>query len=81
MSNLRHFTPANGWTSNDLYPRQLADVNGDGMADIVGFGSGGVSVVARDRRRPLRLAVLGLAASIRPTAGPATTSIRANWRT
>ncbi|ABW29507.1 VCBS [Acaryochloris marina MBIC11017] len=33
------FTLANGgWTSNDRFPRQLADVNGDGRADIVGFG-------------------------------------------
>jgi hypothetical protein len=35
---------AGGWTNNDAYPRQLADVNGDGMADIVGFGSAGVYV-------------------------------------
>jgi hypothetical protein len=35
---------AGGWTSEDHYPRLLADVSGDGMADIVGFGSGGVSV-------------------------------------
>ena len=35
---------AGGWTSDDLYPRTLADVNGDGMADIVGFGSAGVFV-------------------------------------
>jgi hypothetical protein len=27
-----------GWSSQDVYPRQLADVNGDGMADIVGLG-------------------------------------------
>ncbi len=33
-----------GWTSQTLYPRLLGDVNGDGMADIVGFASGGVSV-------------------------------------
>ncbi len=32
---------AGGWTSDDLYPRTLADVNGDGMADIVGFGADG----------------------------------------
>ncbi|RYY44910.1 MAG: VCBS repeat-containing protein, partial [Sphingomonadales bacterium] len=30
-----------GWSSDAVYPRMLADVNGDGMADIVGFGSGG----------------------------------------
>jgi glucose/arabinose dehydrogenase len=41
---LAAFNPANGWTSNDQFPRQLADVNGDGMADIVGFGNGGVYV-------------------------------------
>ena len=27
-----------GWTSQNTYPRYLADVNGDGKADIVGFG-------------------------------------------
>jgi hypothetical protein len=35
---------AGGWTSQDLYPRTLADVNGDSMADIVGFGADGVFV-------------------------------------
>jgi hypothetical protein len=35
---------AGGWSSEDQYPRLLADVNGDHMADIVGFGAGGVSV-------------------------------------
>jgi hypothetical protein len=33
---------AGGWSSNDTYPRALADVSGDGMADIVGFSSAGV---------------------------------------
>jgi uncharacterized delta-60 repeat protein len=33
-----------GWSSEDKYPRELADVNGDGMADIVGFGEAGVYV-------------------------------------
>src|SRR5205085_102058 len=33
---------AGGWANNDQYPRVLADVNGDHMADIVGFGNGGV---------------------------------------
>src|SRR5262245_52432232 len=37
-------TMAGGWSSNDTYPRALADVTGDGMADIVGFGSAGVYV-------------------------------------
>ncbi len=35
---------AGGWLSDDVFPRKLADVNGDGMADIVGFGSGGVQI-------------------------------------
>ncbi len=33
-----------GWTGQDQYPRALADVNGDGNADIVGFGAGGAYV-------------------------------------
>ncbi|WP_179047153.1 FG-GAP-like repeat-containing protein [Nostoc sp. TCL26-01] len=37
------FTEINGgWNSFNRYPRQLADVNGDGRADIVGFGQNGV---------------------------------------
>ncbi|MTJ28730.1 hypothetical protein FJR37_02445, partial [Aphanizomenon sp. UHCC 0183] len=39
-----NFSYATGWTSFDQYPRQVADVNGDGYADIVGFASNGVSV-------------------------------------
>src|SRR5262249_58832118 len=35
-------TNAGGWSSNDTYPRTLADVNADGMADIIGFSSVGV---------------------------------------
>ena len=42
---LAAFAPAaGGWNSQDKYPRELADVNGDGMADIVGFGDAGVYV-------------------------------------
>ena len=35
---------AGGWSSDDLLPREVADVNGDGRADIVGFGRDGVYV-------------------------------------
>ena len=34
---------AGGWRV-DKHPRVMADVNGDGMADVVGFGEAGVSV-------------------------------------
>jgi hypothetical protein len=37
---------AGGWSSQDSYPRELADVNGDVRADIVGFGHAGVYVVS-----------------------------------
>jgi hypothetical protein len=33
---------AGGWSSNNLYPRELGDTNGDGLGDIVGFGEDGV---------------------------------------
>ena len=38
------FTTSGGWTNENLYSRKLADVNGDGRADIVGFGNGSVIV-------------------------------------
>ncbi len=37
-------TSAGGWSSQDKYPRAVADVNGDGKADIVGFGNAGAYV-------------------------------------
>jgi VCBS repeat-containing protein len=44
ISNFGFLAAGGGWVSQDQYPRQLADVNGDGMADIVGFGADGVIV-------------------------------------
>ena len=35
---------AGGWVSEDTYPREVGDVNGDGRADIVGFGEAGTYV-------------------------------------
>lgn len=35
---------AGGWISFDAFPRVIGDVNGDGKADIVGFGDNGVFV-------------------------------------
>jgi hypothetical protein len=39
---------AGGWASQDRFPRMMADVNGDGRADVVGFGVRGVSVALAD---------------------------------
>lgn len=52
-----------GWTDNSVYPRMLADVDGNNRLDIVGFGSGGVSVIRS----------LGLNASAVPTFAASTT--------
>ena len=42
---IQNFTPnSGGWNSQDQFPRELADVNGDGMADIVAFGGNGAIV-------------------------------------
>ena len=35
---------AGGWSSQDRFPRMMADVNGNGRADVVGFGNAGVLV-------------------------------------
>ncbi|MDJ0745761.1 MAG: FG-GAP-like repeat-containing protein [Xenococcaceae cyanobacterium MO_167.B27] len=40
---LNNFSVNNGgWTSFDEFPRQVADINGDGNADIIGFGTNSV---------------------------------------
>ncbi len=42
---LGHYgTAAGGWSSFNSFPRTVADVNGDGKADIVGFAGHGVVV-------------------------------------
>jgi hypothetical protein len=45
------FGLARGWRNQDLYPRLLADVDGDGDADIVGFGAAGTFVSLSDGTR------------------------------
>ena len=52
------FDAAGGWTSQDRFPRSLADVNGDGRADIVGFGNQGAWVALANQAGgfgPMRL--------------------------
>jgi hypothetical protein len=39
-----NFNQANGWSSQDAFARTLGDVNGDGFADVVGFGIAGTFV-------------------------------------
>lgn len=41
---LDNFGVEQGWSSKDAFPRVVGDVNGDGRADIVGFGIAGVYV-------------------------------------
>ncbi|OYQ43458.1 hypothetical protein CHU94_00040, partial [Rhodoferax sp. TH121] len=41
---IAQFGTAQGWANNNTHPRQVVDINGDGLPDIVGFGSGGVMV-------------------------------------
>ena len=41
---ISNFGDSQGWNSFDQYPRQVADVNGDGRADIIGFGDENVLV-------------------------------------
>ncbi|WP_436074031.1 FG-GAP repeat domain-containing protein, partial [Devosia sp. LjRoot3] len=42
---LNAFGPnSGGWSSDDRFPRHLADINGDGNADIVAFGDSSVYV-------------------------------------
>ena len=45
---------AGGWASADTYPREVGDVNGDGRADIVGFGEAGTYVALGAGGRQLR---------------------------
>jgi hypothetical protein len=44
QNGIADFGFAQGWGSPDVTPRALADVNGDGRADIVGFASTGTMV-------------------------------------
>jgi len=39
VKNYAYSIASGGWSSFDLYPRSLGDVNGDGKADVIGFGA------------------------------------------
>ena len=40
--DVANFGRNQGWTSDNIFHRELADLDGDGRADIVGFGQSGV---------------------------------------
>ncbi|MES2762038.1 MAG: T9SS type A sorting domain-containing protein [Bacteroidota bacterium] len=42
--SINNFTTGQGWTNQNVRPRFLSDVNGDGKKDIVGFGYNSVYV-------------------------------------
>jgi hypothetical protein len=52
---------AGGWTSQDLYPRLVTDVNGDGRADIVAFANDGVYVALGQNNGTFAASILALA--------------------
>ena len=70
------------WSDQNHYPRLLADVNGDGMDDIVGFGANAVVVSLATGNGTFGSPVFGIA-NYTTDAGPgaARTCIRGNWRT
>jgi hypothetical protein len=55
------FDHANGWNSQDATPRYLADVNGDGWPDIVGFSHDGVDVALNQHSGNVSLHAFGAA--------------------
>jgi hypothetical protein len=49
-----------GWTSQTLFPRELADVNGDHRADIVAFGGNGIYIATGNANGTFNPATLDL---------------------
>ena len=71
-----------GWASQDVFPRALADVNGDGKADIVGFGTAGMYVSLATGGGNFAAPILALpifGAPLPAADGPARTCIHVNW--
>jgi hypothetical protein len=40
--DIENFGANQGWTNDNTYHRELADLNNDGFIDVVGFGQDGV---------------------------------------
>jgi hypothetical protein len=40
--DVENFGANQGWTSDNIYHRELADINNDRTIDVVGFGQAGV---------------------------------------
>jgi hypothetical protein len=62
-------TDAGGW-GETWYPRTVADINGDGKADVVGFGYYGVSVSLSTSSAPLPIYTITAAAGANGTISP-----------
>ena len=60
---------AGGWTSSDLYPRTAADVNGDGRADLVGFGGSSVYVALGNANGTFQSPIVASSGLFTPASG------------
>lgn len=70
------------WVSEDRYPRELGDGNGDGHDDIVGFGGAGVYIALSNGDgtfAPGQLVLQALVATQQVAVGQATIAILGDW--
>ncbi|CAO3355181.1 beta strand repeat-containing protein [Azospirillum palustre] len=63
------FTATTGWGVQSTWPRWVDDVNGDGRADIVGFGGGNVYVALGQANGTFSNAYIALASAYGPAQG------------
>jgi hypothetical protein len=78
---LTNFGKDQGWSSQNSFARQVADVNGDKLADIVGFGIAGTLVAYGRPTAPSPQPASTSRTSAPTRAGPATTPTIANLPT
>lgn len=64
---LSDFSPEYGWSGDE--PRYLTDINGDGLADIVGFSDNGVEMALANAEKSTFIKVSGTFAHFAPNAG------------